>query len=147
MSLSRTRNDEPAPKIEINIVPLVDVALVLLVIFMVTATFVKSAGMSLELPEAASTQAAPSTVREIVIDIGADGAFVCQGRAVRDAQLPMRLRMAAPAHGRATRVIIRGDRRAAHGRVVQAMAAAQEAGLTHLIVATRLPAGDARDHP
>ena len=57
MSLSRSRRIDSPPKVEINIVPLVDVALVLLIIFMVTATFVKTSALQLRLPPAPSRYA------------------------------------------------------------------------------------------
>lgn len=143
MALSRRRSDEDAPKVEINIVPLVDVSLVLLIIFMVTATFVHASGLRIDLPQAAGAPQSSSTPRDLTIDVAADGAFFCFGSVLSDAQMPRLLREVVRAHGQETRVIIRGDRRAALGRVVQAMSAAQAAGLRHLVVATREPVGDA----
>lgn len=147
MSLSRMRDDDHPPKVEINIVPLVDVALVLLIIFMVTATFVKTSGLRMELPEAGSTQQAPATPREVTIAVGADGAFAYEGELVSDTRLRQILLEEARTHGKETRVVIRGDRHAAHGRVVQAMSVAQEAGLARLIIATQLPTGEAHARP
>jgi len=147
MSLARMRGDEPTPKVEINIVPLVDVSLVLLIIFMVTATFVKASGMRLELPKAASAQPTPQTSRELTIEVAADGIYSCLGAPVGDAQLQQILLDEVRVHGHATRITIRGDRRAALGRVVQAMSIAQEVGLLHLVVATQQPTGGANALP
>jgi biopolymer transport protein ExbD len=147
MSLSRKRSDEHAPKVEINIIPLVDVSLVLLIIFMVTATFVKASGLRVELPHAASAQHPPQTPREITIEVAADGVFSCLGAPVSDVQLQRILADKAQEYGQETRVTIRGDRRAALGRVVQAMSAAQEAGLLHLVVATEQPQGGEHASP
>ena len=147
MSLAHRQVEEYAPKVEINIVPLVDVSLVLLIIFMVTATFVKASGLRMELPQAASAQQPAPAPREIAIEVAANGAFSCLGSSVSDAQMQRFLFDEVRTHGIETRVIIRGDRRAALGRVVQAMSAAQQAGLLHLVVATRQPTGDAHELP
>jgi biopolymer transport protein ExbD len=137
MSLSQHPHAEPPPKVEINIVPLVDVALVLLIIFMVTATFVKTTGMQLELPSSATTRAVEAAPREISIGITPTGAFLWQDQAVTDAQLASALSAEAQRHGTDHRVTIYGDTHAEHGRVVQAMTLAQQAGFAHLVIATR----------
>jgi len=147
MSLSRMRGEAQLPRVEINIVPLVDVSLVLLIIFMVTATFVKAAGLRIELPQATGAQQPPMAPRELIIEVAANGAFSYIGSPVSDARLQQLLLDEVKAHGHETRVIIRGDRRAALGRVVQAMSSAQQAGLLHLVVATRQTIGDSHALP
>jgi len=126
------------PKVEINIVPLVDVALVLLVIFMVTTTFQQTSGMRLQLPTSESARQVPPEKREVVIGIAADGAFSFAGAPVSDEALADHLRREAAAHGTASRVTVQGDRRAAHGRVVKAMTLAQLAGFSKLVISTKL---------
>lgn len=137
MSLSRARKTEVSPRVEINIVPLVDVSLVLLIIFMVTATFVKTSGIRLQLPTSTATQQAGKTKREVVIGVAADGAFRLGDAQVSEAQLDAALRREAVDYGVESRITVQGDERAAHGRVVRAMTLAQLAGFSRLVIATR----------
>jgi len=137
MSLSRSRKVETPPRVEINIVPLVDVSLVLLIIFMVTATFVKTSGMTLQLPTSATTQLAGAVKRELVIGVMANGSLRWGTAAVSEAALAAALRDEARQYGTESRVTVQGDARAAHGRVVQAMTLAQLAGFSHLVIATQ----------
>jgi len=138
VSLSRSLKKPVEPKVEINIVPLVDVALVLLIIFMVTTTFEKTAGMKMQLPTSASAQPVPPEQREVVIGIAADGAFTYDGRQVTDNTLAAALKREAAARGVESRVTIQGDKRAAHGQVVRAMTLAQLAGFSKLVISTKL---------
>lgn len=137
MSLSRTREGEPPPKVEINVVPLVDVALVLLIIFMVTATFVKTTGMRLQLPSSSSARPMETPKRELVIGIDREGRFSWCGTSVTDVGLADELKQEAAANGTRSRVTVQGDTRAEYGRVITAMTSAQEAGFTNLVVAMR----------
>ena len=137
MSLSRAHKSNSEPRVEINVVPLVDVSLVLLIIFMVTATFIKTAGMHIQLPSSSATQAAKAPKRELVIGVDADGKFFWRGKAVSDAGLANGLAEDARSYGAGSRIVVQGDARAAHGRVVRAMTLAQEAGFSHLVIATR----------
>ena len=146
MGLSRIHREHPAPEVQINVVPLVDVSLVLLIIFMVTATFVRTAGMKLELPQSSVTRAAGESKRELTIGVSAGGAFSWNGTAVDDRDLAAALRTEAARFHTDSRITLRGDARAAHGRVVEAMSMAEEAGFTRLVIATRLPSGSGDEH-
>ena len=137
MSLSHSHKTDSGPRVEINVVPLVDVSLVLLIIFMVTATFMKSAGMHIQLPTSSMSQVREQMKREIVVGIDARGRFLWQGETISDEQMSALLQGDAREHGTESRVTIQGDERAAHGRVVQAMTLAQEAGFSKLVIAAR----------
>jgi len=141
MSLSRSHKPTSGPKVEINVVPLVDVSLVLLIIFMVTATFMKSAGMHIQLPTSSTSQAAAQEKREIVIGIDGHDALLWQGSVVSADQLAQELRKEAENHGTGSRIVVQGDERASHGRVVRAMTLAQEAGFSKLVIAARKDIG------
>jgi len=88
----------PEPMSQINVTPLVDVMLVLLVIFMVTAPFF-SGSLKLDLPRAPVSAAPPSAAPSLLLELGGDGQLRLNGLAVTDAQLSQRLREVAEREG------------------------------------------------
>ncbi len=119
--------DEPDDVMnEINMTPLVDVMLVLLIIFIITVPVMKNA-VNVELPRASSQREVvlPETVR---LSVDAKGAYFWNENRVEDDQLPALLKTEA-AKDPQPDLHIRGDRDARYERVAQAMAAAQQAGL------------------
>ena len=119
--------DEPDEVMnEINMTPLVDVMLVLLIIFIITIPVMKHA-VNVELPRASNQQEVvlPETVR---LSVDAEGAYYWNAAAVSDAELPALLRAEA-AKDPQPDLHIRGDRNTRYERVAQAMATAQQAGL------------------
>ncbi|MHB1457437.1 MAG: ExbD/TolR family protein [Armatimonadota bacterium] len=137
MSLSRSHKNIHAPRVEINIVPLVDVALVLLIIFMVTATFIKSAGMHIQLPTSSMAQAGTQVKKDLVIGVSRAGDFIWEGAAVSSGELAANLHSYAQKFGTSGRITLQGDERTAHGKVVEAMTIAQEAGFSRLMIAAK----------
>lgn len=99
----------------INVTPLVDVVLVLLVILMVTAGYVASRGLPLDLPKAASAEAVPRT---LTISIDAAGRTSLDGHDVSAADLRARVREVA-ASDREARALIAADGRTPHADVVR----------------------------
>jgi biopolymer transport protein ExbD len=114
---------------EINMTPLVDVMLVLLIIFIITVPVLTNS-VRVDLPRARSavSEAKPQTV---VISITADGAVHWNEEAVDEAELEHRLHTVA-AHTPQPEIQLRGDRKAAYEHVIRAMAAAQRAGIERL---------------
>jgi biopolymer transport protein ExbD len=114
---------------EINMTPLVDVMLVLLIIFIITIPVMKHS-VNIELPRASSQpqDAKPQTIR---LTIDAQGRYFWNDSPVDDAQLPTLLAEAAAKQPQAP-LHIRGDRAVRYERVAQAMAAAQRAGMTQI---------------
>ncbi|MBK1695173.1 protein TolR [Chromatium weissei] len=116
---------------EINIVPYIDVMLVLLVIFMVTAPLIRM-GVKVNLPrETAGALTSPST-ESVVISVDANGSyFIDIGKEKHlsiDAQaLHDRLKLVLD-YKRDTPILVRADHRVDYGRVVRAMVIAQTAG-------------------
>jgi biopolymer transport protein ExbD len=134
----------PRSDIAIELVPLVDVVLVLLLFFMVSTTFVRQSELKVELPEASpNPQQVDTTVVEIAIS--ADGEYAVNGRLLVDNQLPTLMRALREAVGGDTskRLVINADSDARHQSVVRAMDAAGQLGLIHLSITTRSP-DDAR---
>lgn len=148
MSLGRLSDDGDETQAvfsEINITPLTDIFLVLLIIFMVGASMAvqtaagesggESSGVEVALPRGASKDLAPAS-EDVAVAILADGRVVVRGEEVEANALETALTEAQQARGSST-LIIQADEGVAHGRVVAVMEAARAAGFERLAVATR----------
>jgi len=133
----RPRND-----VTIELVPLVDVVLVLLLFFMVSTTFIRQTELKVSLPEA---KADPQQIDNEVVEvaISADGEYAVNGRLLVDNQLQTLMRALSEAVAGDTRkhLVINADSDAHHQAVVRAMDAAGQLGLIHLSITTRNPDG------
>jgi len=119
---------------EINVTPMVDVALVLLIVFMVAAPLL-TAGVPMELPE---TEAAPLPQEErepFTVQIGPDGAVYVEDVAVPRGGLAQRL-AAVAAERKEDRVYLRADRALDYGRVMEVMTALQTGGFRSIALVT-----------
>jgi len=119
----------PRSSAEINIVPLVDVILVLLVIFIVTAPLITQA-VKVNLPEAAS-QPVQTPIKPVVVAIDADGGLHWDGRALTLEDVETQARALAVAQPDAE-LHIEADRAVAYDAVAQVLAAAARAGVTRI---------------
>jgi biopolymer transport protein ExbD len=121
-----TQDDTDEVMNEINMTPLVDVMLVLLIIFIITVPVMKHA-VNVDLPRASNEalNAKPETVR---LSVDAAGAYFINETPIADEALPARLKEAA-AQNPQPELHIRGDKSVRYERVAQAMAAAQQSGL------------------
>jgi biopolymer transport protein TolR len=120
---------------EINVTPLVDVMLVLLVIFMVTAPFLMQS-MNVNLPKTAPVAKLPD-VKAVELTIDADGkVFVNQG-AVVGVDLETKLKSMVEA-GKSVNVQLRADKTVPYGRIAEVMAAVNRAGVSKLSFVTAL---------
>ena len=121
-----TQDDTDEVMNEINMTPLVDVMLVLLIIFIITVPVMKHS-VNIDLPRASSEQQLikPETVR---LSVDAEGSYYLNDTKITDAELAPRLKAAA-AQNPQPDLHIRGDKAVRYERVAQAMAAAQQAGL------------------
>ena len=120
------------PMSDINVTPLVDVMLVLLVIFIITAPLMASR-LALNLPEVAAQALAPEPAGAATVSIGLDasGQAFWGDEAVDNATLTARLREAAQLNP-ATEVQLRADTAVPYGRVLQVIAQAQAVGLARI---------------
>ena len=130
------RRTEASPMSEINVTPLVDVMLVLLVIFMLTAPLLTSA-VRLDLPsaDAPTSNAAPTA---LTLALNAQGGLFLNDRPVTPEQLRLRLQEAARVHPE-TELQLRADQTLAYGKVVEVMALAQQAGLSRIGFVAQAP--------
>ena len=128
---ARMRSEEEMS--EINMIPLIDVMLVLLIVFIITVPVINHA-VRLDLPQASAQRStdAPGTIR---IAVDAQGAWYWNDTPVADDALPGRL-AAVAALDPQPELHIRGDRGVRYERVAQVMAHAQAAGLRRIAFVT-----------
>jgi biopolymer transport protein ExbD/biopolymer transport protein TolR len=131
------RNAGPAPMSDINMTPLIDVMLVLLVIFIITAPLMTSS-LKLDLPktDAGTPSAAPSF---IAVSIEASGSLFFGDEALTREQLEQRVGAAAKANP-LLEVQLRADRKVPYGQVAELIGLVQKAGLTRIGFVTEAPA-------
>ena len=127
-----SRRGRRAPMAEINVTPLVDVMLVLLIIFMVTAPLLVS-GVPIDLPQSRAA-ALDQNVRPVQVVIDKNGAITIDDKPVGDAALAPALAAVAaqpqPPEGR--RIYLRADRALDYGRVMRVMGELNRAGLNRV---------------
>lgn len=137
MARSRRRNKR-RPMAEINVVPYIDVMLVLLVIFMITAPMMTQ-GVDVELPSANAAPMQDSDNEVIIASVDASGRFYIdiggQQEPITLAQLQDRVRKVL-AQSPATSVLVRGDKSVAYGDVIGLMVALQGAGVPNVGLVT-----------
>ena len=129
----RTR-EEP----EINLIPFIDVLLVVLIFLMLTTTYSKFTEMQLRLP-LADTQAQRDYPKEVIVAVSSDGRYMVNKVAVEGRSVEVvaaALRNAARA-GKDSVVIISADASTAHQSVITVMEAARRTGLSQITFATQ----------
>ena len=131
------RSPGAQPMSEINMTPLIDVMLVLLVIFIITAPLMTSS-LKLDLPKAEGGGASNAPAF-LALAIDAEGRLFLGDEAAQRAQLVQRAREAA-LRDPATEVQLRADSRVPYGRVAEVIGWLQEAGLSRIGFVTEAPA-------
>ena len=129
---SRRRGNRRAPMAEINVTPLVDVMLVLLIIFMITAPLLV-AGVPVDLPESRAG-ALDQNAKPVQIALDGQGGIFIDDNAVPESALPQRLAAIAaePAPPEGRRIYLRADRSLDYGRVMRVMGELNRAGLNRV---------------
>jgi biopolymer transport protein TolR len=126
----------PTPVSDINVTPLVDVMLVLLIVFMVAAPMM-TAGVKVDLPTS-NAKPLQEPKPPIVVSINAEGTvFVNQTAATSETLLPL---MEKEADGdKERRIHLRGDQALAYGRIVQTMGKLNDAGYARIALVSEQP--------
>lgn len=141
--LRRPEVEEP----EINLVPLIDILLVLLIFLTATTTFTRVSALAVQLPASAGAQANP--LQELAVEINAEGQVAVAGRPLAGSAVALEaslrlaadeLRQRADNPGQAPLLVIYADAQASHQSVIDVMQAASRAGLERLSFAARRPA-------
>ena len=139
MNFQRGRRHED---LEVNLVPLIDVLLVIIIFLVVSATFSRISELQINLPTADAN--APQD-KPVVITVGVDtgGRYVVNDTDVMERSveaISQALRQAAGTAKEPT-IVINADANATHQSVVNVMEAARQAGYTHITFATQIKAG------
>lgn len=141
-SARRGRGSKRAPMAEINVTPLVDVMLVLLIIFMVTAPLL-TAGVPVDLPDSRAN-ALPQEPEQVTVSIAQDGSIYLDEDLLASGELGDRLAtVGRGADGSAPDVVLRADRTLDYGRVMAVMGELNRAGFSSISLVT----GGSSDSP
>ena len=121
---------------DINVTPMVDVMLVLLVVFMITAPLL-TVGVPVDLPQTAASRIVGQD-EPLVISVDAEGRLYLQDTEIELDRLVPRLRAITEAR-RGTRIFLRGDRAIAYGQIMQVMGTMNLAGFNRVALITEYP--------
>ena len=134
----RGRGHRRAPIADINVTPLVDVMLVLLIIFMITAPLLASA-VPIDLPESRAKPVETEEQEPVQLSINADDTLYIGEEVVPEAELPARLDAIArerQGEEKTRQIMLRADKGLDYGRVMRVMGELNRAGLTRISLVT-----------
>lgn len=137
--MSRMRFDRGAtPEPEINLIPFIDVLLVILIFLMLTTTYSKFTEMEVRLP-VADTEQQRDRPKEVIVAVGADGRYAVNKTVLPDRSVDsMAAALGAAANGaKDSVIIISADATAPHQSVITVMEAARRAGLMQITFAAQ----------
>src|SRR5580704_3515587 len=127
------RRGKIRPMSEINVTPFVDVMLVLLIVFMVTAPLL-TVGVPVDLPKT-KAQALSQDREPLTVSLRRDGRIYLQNSPIGEDDLVPKL-TAIAANGYDQRIFVRGDKAVDYGRVMEVMGLLSAAGFTHIGLVT-----------
>ena len=130
------RRQQYRPMAEINVTPFVDVMLVLLIVFMVTAPLL-TVGVPVDLPET-EAQAIADPDEPLVVSVDREGAVYLQDTQIDMEKLVPRL-IAVTGSNPDARIFVRGDRAIAYGRIMEVMGLVNAAGFKKVALIAELP--------
>ena len=138
MNFQRGRRHE---ELEMNLVPLIDVLLVIIIFLVVSATFSRTSELQINLPtaEANSPQDKPLV---ITVEVDAGGRYMVNGNEVQGAEVNAIASALSKAggDGKDPTIVINADAKSTHQSVVNVMEAARQANYTHITFATQIGA-------
>ena len=132
--MSGKLTEDSQPIAEINIIPFVDIILVILIIFMVTVPFIIKTGFSLDLPKASSSGTISQT--KINITISVDGRVLLNGTPLDMEKMEEQLKK-NNMNPEETQVVISADKNVLHGKVISVINIVKSAGLRKVAIATK----------
>lgn len=131
--MGNAQSDGDGPILGINVTPLVDVTLVLLIVFLITAKLIVQQGIPLDLPRAGTTSKVDAT---FTVSIDTAGVMSVDGQPIADAAALTKRAREARARSADVKAIIRAPADARHGSVVTAMDALRRGDITRIAIAT-----------
>lgn len=129
---------------QINVTPLVDIILVLLIIFMVTAKMIVSQGMPMDLPKSASGEDIQTVFS---VDLGANGQTMVDSKKVGSDEAISPLAKDAKKKNKDIRAVIRADKKVEHGRVIKVLDLLKKAGIAKVAFAVTKSGGAPSPEP
>jgi len=139
MNFQRGRRSE---ELEMNLVPLIDVLLVIIIFLVVSATFSRTSELQINLPTAEANSPSDKPL-VITVDVDATGRYMVNGSAVDGSNvegIASALTKAA-GNGKEPTIVINADAKTTHQSVINVMEAAREANYTHITFATQIGSG------
>lgn len=127
--------EDEEPLAQMNFIPLIDIALTLVIILMVTTAVIKKPGVQLKLPETRTQEGSPETARDLVIAISREGQFFVNGQRLAANGVLQRLTNVA-GKNKDARVLVKGDRDVPYRKVMEVMDLARQAGLSRIMLPT-----------
>ena len=131
-----TNQDPDEPITQINVVPLVDIMLVLLIIFMLTASFISTPSVPVQLPKSYTSD--PTLPRSFSVVVNTKNEVFFQGKKIDPAQLTTDLKDAATTNP-VLRVVLSADAEVTHGKVIEILDQVRQAGVTQVALGVEKP--------
>ncbi len=139
MNFRPRHRDEP----EINLIPFIDVLLVILIFLMLSTTYSKFTELQLTLP-VADVEQQRDRPKEVIVSVMADGRYAVGKAALEDRSVAALATALGNAASKDSIIIISADATATHQSVVTVMEAARRAGLSQITFATQVSGGKSR---
>ncbi|MCR5225142.1 MAG: protein TolR [Alphaproteobacteria bacterium] len=133
----RSAKSKLAPMSDMNVTPMIDVMLVLLVIFMVTAPLL-TVGVKVNLPTANAPNISGNET-PIVVHIDSEGRVFIGEVEVDVATLPAKLKAITKENSADTKIFVRGDKSLSYGKIMDVMGKISSAGFKKVVLVTELP--------
>jgi biopolymer transport protein ExbD len=132
------RKRNPSPEPEINLIPFIDVLLVIMIFLVMTTSWSRLTEINLTLP-LADTQKQKDRPKQIVLTVNAQGQYAVNKSPVGDTSVNALAKALAPVASKEVTLVISADAQASHQSVVNAMEAARRSGLSQITFATQSP--------
>ncbi len=139
MNFQRGKRNE---ELEMNLVPLIDVLLVIIIFLVVSATFSRTSELQINLPTAEASSPADKPL-VITVEVDATGRYMVNGNEVagKDVATIASALTKAAGNGKEPTIVINADANATHQSVINVMEAARQASYTHITFATQIGPG------
>ncbi len=141
MRRRNSRRTKRKAMVEINVVPYIDVMLVLLIIFMITAPMLTQ-GVKVDLPQAQAKKIPPSDQKPLIVTVNQQGQYFINRNDEKNALTASQLSELVGttlAQDKDKQIYVRGDKNASYGQVVEAMVLLQKAGVASVGLVTDDP--------